>query len=68
LRSEPKTNASVLQVLKSNSLVKVTDVINTSGKDNSSWLKVNYNGKVGYLAKQYVNFYSFDLNYNLQSF
>jgi len=62
LRSEPKTNASVLEVLKSNSLVIVTDVINTSGKDNSSWLKVNYNGKVGYLAKQYVNFYESTTN------
>lgn len=55
LRSKPTTNSSIITVLKNKSLVIVSEVVHTSDKVNSSWLKVNYNNKVGYVAKQYVD-------------
>lgn len=57
LRTEPTTNSSIIAVLKNKSLVNVLEVVHTSDKVNSIWLKVNFNNSVGYVAQQYVDIF-----------
>jgi len=51
LRPKPTTSSAPITVLKKDSLVIVSDKVNTT------WLKVKYNKTVGYVSQQYVDVY-----------
>lgn len=48
-RSAPSTDSSVYQLIKQGSTVDIME------KVNSYWLKVSYNGKVGYVSTDYIS-------------
>lgn len=52
LRSKPYTNSSILACLLPN------ESFTLKGETSSGWFKVSYNGKVGYLNKDYVKIVS----------
>ena len=50
LRSEPNTSSNILAVLNTGDLFDVVD-----DRNGDAWLKVRWEGKEGYLARQYTN-------------
>lgn len=50
LRSEPNTNCSIIAILNKGDLFDVLD-----DRNGDAWLKVRWNLKEGYLARQYTN-------------
>jgi cell wall-associated NlpC family hydrolase len=49
MRSAPSTNSTVYQSLKTGTTFEYL------GKVNSYWLKISYNGKIGYVSPSYVD-------------
>lgn len=52
MRSEASTNSSIVTKLKKNDELKVIE--ETKNDDGTTWVKVNFNGQVGFVSKEFL--------------
>ena len=52
LRSEASTNSSIVTKLKKNDELKVIE--ETKNDDGTTWVKVDFNGQVGFVSKEFL--------------
>ena len=64
VRNKPSTDSNVIGGLKKGTFLTIEEVITTSDTLYRNWLKINYNGKVGYVANNYVDFIDTDQDKN----
>ena len=52
MRSEASTNSSIVTKLKKNDELKVIE--ETKNDDGTTWVKVDFNGQVGFVSKEFL--------------
>lgn len=54
VRTEPSTTSSKIEPLRSYTLVRVLETVNTSSTTNPVWYKIQHNNNIGYVSAKYI--------------
>lgn len=56
VRKQPKISSNVIGTVNKGDLLTINEVIETSDKNYTTWLKIKFNEQVGYISKNYVDY------------
>lgn len=56
VRKQPNINSNIIGNVREGKQLTIEEVIETSDKNHSTWLKIKFNEQVGYISKNYVEY------------